>query len=100
LEPIAPRFGEDSRNRFETQPKPFFTGREIALRPRPHIPHIIDATHQEIAMTAIAKAFSNVIPAISPDIDILKAVALFCGAGLFVYLLVASYGLDMSVGFF
>jgi hypothetical protein len=51
-------------------------------------------------MTAIARAFSNVIPAISPDVDILKAVAVFCGAGLFVFLLLASYGLDMSVGFF
>lgn len=51
-------------------------------------------------MTAIAKAFSHVIPAISPDIDILKTVALFCGAGLFVSFLMASYGLDMSLGFF
>jgi hypothetical protein len=51
-------------------------------------------------MTAIAKAFSNVIPAISPDVDALKTVALFCGVGLFASLLVASYGLDMSVGFF
>jgi hypothetical protein len=54
----------------------------------------------ETGMTAIARAFSNVIPAISPDVDILKTVALFCGAGLFVFLLLASYGLDMSVGFF
>jgi hypothetical protein len=51
-------------------------------------------------MTAIAKAFSNVIPAISPNVDILKIVALFCGAALCVSLLMASYGLDMSVGFF
>jgi hypothetical protein len=51
-------------------------------------------------MTAIAKAFSNMIPAISPDVDILKIIAMFCGAGLFVFLLLASYGLDMSVGFF
>jgi hypothetical protein len=58
------------------------------------------SNNQEIAMAAIAKAFSSVIPAISPDIDILKAVALFCGAGLFVSLLLASYGLDLSVGFF
>jgi len=52
-------------------------------------------------MTAIAKAFSNVIPAISPDVDILKTVALFCcGAGVFVSMLLASYGLDLSAGFF
>jgi hypothetical protein len=58
------------------------------------------STNQEIAMTAIAKAFSNVIPAISPNVDILKILALFCGAALCVSLLMASYGLDMSVGFF
>jgi hypothetical protein len=52
-------------------------------------------------MTAIAKAFSNVIPAISPDVDILKTVALFCGVGLVVslgaYLPLEphTYGLDV-----
>ena len=51
-------------------------------------------------MTAIAKVFSNTILAISPDLDILRAVAVFCGIGLFVSLLVASYGLDLSAGFF
>jgi hypothetical protein len=51
-------------------------------------------------MTAIARAFSNVIPTISADVNILKTVAVFCGVGLFVFLLLASYGLDMSVGFF
>jgi hypothetical protein len=51
-------------------------------------------------MTAIAKVFSNTIPAISPDLDILRTVAVFCGAGLFVSLLAASYGLDLSAGFF
>jgi hypothetical protein len=51
-------------------------------------------------MTAIAKAFVNAIPTISPDVDILKTVAMFCGAGLFVSLIFASYGLDLSPGFF
>jgi hypothetical protein len=51
-------------------------------------------------MTAIAKAFSNAIPANSPDVDILRTVAVFCGVGLVVSLLVASYGLDLSAGFF
>jgi hypothetical protein len=41
-----------------------------------------------------------VIPGISPDRDILKTVAMFCGVGLFVSLLLATYGLDLSVGFF
>jgi hypothetical protein len=51
-------------------------------------------------MTAIAKVFSITIPAISPDLDILRTVAVFCGVGLFVSLVLASYGLDLSAGFF
>jgi hypothetical protein len=43
-------------------------------------------------MTAIAKAFSNVIPTISPDVDILRAVGLFCGAALVVSLLLLAGG--------
>jgi hypothetical protein len=58
------------------------------------------STTQEIAMAAIAKALSKVIPAISPDFDILKTVALFCAIGLCVSLILASYGLDLSAGFF
>jgi hypothetical protein len=45
-------------------------------------------------MTAIVKTFSNAIPAIS------KTVAMFCGVGLVIFLLLASYGLDLSAGFF
>jgi hypothetical protein len=51
-------------------------------------------------MTAIAKALSNAMPANSLDVDGLKTVALFCGAGLFISLLVASCGVDISAGFF
>jgi hypothetical protein len=43
-------------------------------------------------MTAIAKAFSNVIPTISPDVDILRAVGLFCGVALVVSLLLLAGG--------
>jgi hypothetical protein len=32
--------------------------------------------------------------------DLFKVIALFCGAGLLMSLIGASYGLDMSVGFF
>jgi hypothetical protein len=59
------------------------------------------STKQEIAMTAIAKAFSNIVsPAISPDTDTVKTLVMFCGVGLFVSVLLASYGLDLSAGFF
>lgn len=50
-------------------------------------------------MAAIAKVLSR---ASGTDIDLqtLKILAIFCGAGLFVSLLFASYGLDLSPGFF
>jgi hypothetical protein len=32
--------------------------------------------------------------------DVLRQLALFCGAGLAVWLLTATYGLDLSPGFF
>jgi hypothetical protein len=42
-------------------------------------------------MTAIARVFLNVFPAaISPDVDIFKTIALFCGVGLLVSLLLAA----------
>jgi hypothetical protein len=51
-------------------------------------------------MTAIAKVFSNTITTTSSDFDILRTVAVFCGVGLVVSLLLASYGVDLSAGFF
>jgi hypothetical protein len=51
-------------------------------------------------MTAIARAFVNAIPAISSDVEILKTVVVFCGIGLVVSLILASYGLDLGVDFF
>ena len=50
-------------------------------------------------MTVIAQAFDRAL-GIQIDVEPLKMVAIFCGAGLAVSLLVASYGLDLSPGFF
>ena len=46
-------------------------------------------------MTAIARALSNAIPAIPTDFDVLKAVALFCGVGLLVSLVLVASGLSL-----
>ena len=51
-------------------------------------------------MTGMARVLSRAFPAMSPPIGMLKQLALFCGAGLSVWLLIASYGLDLSPGFF
>jgi ribose/xylose/arabinose/galactoside ABC-type transport system permease subunit len=50
-------------------------------------------------MTAIARALSRVVDAVN-DIDVLKQLVLFCAAGLFVALLMLTYGLDLSPGLF
>ena len=48
---------------------------------------------------AIAKILSQV-SGTELEVEILKTVAIFCGVGLFVSLLFATYGLDLSAGFF
>jgi hypothetical protein len=51
-------------------------------------------------MAAIAKVLSHTFPDTRFAVEILKTIAMFCGVGLTVYFLVASYGLDLSPGFF
>jgi hypothetical protein len=50
-------------------------------------------------MAAIARALSRV-SGIQIDIEDIKPILIFCGIGLAVSLLLASYGLDLSAGFF
>jgi hypothetical protein len=50
--------------------------------------------------TAIAKVLSRAFPDTHFEIDVFKQLALFCGAGLLVSLLLMTYGLDLSAGFF
>ena len=53
----------------------------------------------ESQMAAIARILSRV-SGTQVEIETLKIIAIFCGVGLFVSLLLASYGLDLSGGFF
>jgi hypothetical protein len=50
-------------------------------------------------MLAIARALSRASGA-NVDVDTLKTLLVFCGVGLTVSLILASYGLDLSPGFF
>ena len=50
-------------------------------------------------MGAIARVLSNAFPATSLNV-VVEIVAPFFGAVFFVYLLLATYGLDLSAGFF
>jgi hypothetical protein len=51
-------------------------------------------------MAAIARVLARALPKTLLDIEILKQLALFCGAGLLVSLLMMTYGLDLSPGLF
>jgi hypothetical protein len=53
----------------------------------------------ESQMTALARAFSHLFSA-SSEFDVLKTLALFCGVGLLAALLMLTYGIDLSPGFF
>jgi ribose/xylose/arabinose/galactoside ABC-type transport system permease subunit len=51
-------------------------------------------------MATIARLLARRFPATQAEADILKQLALFCCAGLLVSLLMMSYGVDLSPGFF
>jgi hypothetical protein len=50
-------------------------------------------------MIAIARALSRA-SGTNVDVDTLKTLVMLCGAGLTVSLILVSYGLDLSPGFF
>lgn len=55
----------------------------------------------EVAMTALVQAISRISATrTETETDMLTIVALFCGAGLAISLICATYGLDLSPGFF
>jgi hypothetical protein len=51
-------------------------------------------------MAMIARLLARSVPANQAEADTLKQLALFCCAGLLVSLLMMTYGLDLSPGFF
>jgi hypothetical protein len=51
-------------------------------------------------MTAIARVISRAFPSTNIEVETLKIIALFCGVGLLLSLLLVTMGLDISAGFF
>ena len=51
-------------------------------------------------MAAIARAFSRAFSSDTAQIEIIKQLAMLCGAGLLVSVLMMTYGIDLSPGFF
>jgi hypothetical protein len=54
----------------------------------------------EDVMTAIAKVLTLGFPGSSLEAEILKTLAICCGVGVLISVCAASYGLDLSPGFF
>jgi hypothetical protein len=50
-------------------------------------------------MAAIAKVLSGTFDT-SSYVEVSRTIATFCGVALVVYFMVASYGIDLSPGFF
>jgi hypothetical protein len=50
-------------------------------------------------MAALARTFARLTGS-QIHVETLKTLAIFCGVGLAVSLIVASYGVDLSAGFF
>ncbi len=50
-------------------------------------------------MAALARVLTRV-SGTRVDVETLKTIIMFCGVGLTVALMLASYGLDLSPGFF
>jgi hypothetical protein len=50
-------------------------------------------------MAALARTLSRV-SGTNVDVETLKTIIIFCGVGLTLSLILASYGLDLSPGFF
>jgi hypothetical protein len=51
-------------------------------------------------MTILKKALSRAFPSLALQAGSFKELATLCGAVLFVLLVLATYGLDLSPGFF
>ena len=51
-------------------------------------------------MAALVKNRSHAFVATSPEVQVLKVVAMFAGVGLLVSLLVMTYGVDLSPDLF
>jgi hypothetical protein len=59
----------------------------------------VEIQPRRLQMAALVRALSRATVT-QVDIETLKTLAMFCGVGLTVSLMVASYGVDLSAGFF
>jgi len=82
--------------------KPFSRSDDASLKLRSSINDQaeIEILFLEIRNGCHRKVLSPTLPNCGVDVEILKTIGMFCGAGLTIHMLVESYGLDLSPGFF
>jgi hypothetical protein len=85
----------------ETILKPFWPGRENGVKRCGATVRSasIEVEFWRSPMTALVQALSR-LSGVETETDVFTIVAIFCGVGLFVSLTLATYGLDLSPGFF
>ena len=91
---------KSSSRRFLMGPVTLFTCIARGLTYQRRTDFILGVENLEVAMAALARPFWRAPPLDSPELAILKQLAIFCGAGLLVSLLMMTYGPDLSPGFF
>ena len=70
-----------------------------AFRGPGYEPSSVVADSEGLKMATLARVLSR-ISGTDVDVKTLKAIVVFCAVGLFLSLCLASYGLDLSPGFF
>ena len=85
----------------ETILKPFWSRRENGVKRCAAMVHFASAEveYWRSPMTALVQALSR-LSGTETETDAFTIVVLFCGVGLLVSLTLATYGLDLSPGFF
>jgi hypothetical protein len=77
-----------------------FTSAEDKFSYKPQIGLACGVLPWRSQMAAIARVLARNFSTTAPETEILKYIAMLCGAGLLVSLVLMSYGLDLSPGFF
>jgi hypothetical protein len=77
-----------------------FTSAAGALRYESRIGPIMGFQIWRSQMATLVRILSRALPDNESELETLKTIAMLCGVGLLVSLMLATYGLDLSPGFF
>jgi hypothetical protein len=98
VEPVSICNSEQLSVPHETVAKPFFIPKTFAGSESQ--PWSSPGWWWRTQMAALVQALSRAAEGTSEENETLKLIATFCGAGLFISIVFATCGLDLSPGFF